>query len=150
MAALSLGKALAGLCAQSKGRNLGIYKPAGSAEGRPPKKPKPGEEFRVELLGRPVPAKMTNEGVRAVVEDKPIGAEAVGKYLEEKFGSALPSVERAMRALAGSFGPAELDAVGFSLYERFRPTIPAGVRGWGAKGELDLGRIESFKGSRRP
>jgi hypothetical protein len=147
-AALSLGKALAGLCAQSKGRSLGIYKPAGRAEGMLPKKAKLGEEFWVELLGRPIPAKMTAEGVRAVVEDKPIAAEAVERYLEEKLGPALPSVEGSMKALAGSFKPAELAAVGFSLYERFRPNIPAGVRGWGAKGELDLKRLESFKSSR--
>ena len=27
------------------------------------------------------------------------------------------------------------------MYERFRPAIPEGVKGWGAKGELDLGLI---------
>jgi hypothetical protein len=51
-AALSLGKTLAGLNAQSKGRRLGIYKPIELAEGKPPKKAKLGEEFWVELLGR--------------------------------------------------------------------------------------------------
>jgi len=33
---------------------------------------------------------------------------------------------------AGRDGRAE------SLYERFRPGVPAGVGGWGAKGDLDL------------
>jgi hypothetical protein len=147
-AALSLGKALAGLNAQAKGRSLGIFKPAESPEGRPPGKAKPGQEFRVELLGRPVPAKMTDEGVRAVIGDKPIGAEGVERYLESKFGADLEAVTNAMRTLAGSFKPAELAAVAFSLYERFRPEIPAGVRGWGAAGELDLKRLESLQGSR--
>jgi len=32
----------------------------------------------------------------------------------------------------------------FGLYERFRPAIPEGVRGWGVKGELDLGVIEGL------
>ena len=40
-AALSLGKALAGLNAQSKGRSLGIFKPDERPEGLPPKKPTP-------------------------------------------------------------------------------------------------------------
>ena len=31
----------------------------------------------------------------------------------------------------------ELDARGFSLYEKFRPRIPEGKKGWGAQGEGD-------------
>ena len=34
--------------------------------------------------------------------------------------------------------PDELAQRGFGLYEQFRPKIPEGVSGWGAKGELDL------------
>jgi hypothetical protein len=30
---------------------------------------------------------------------------------------------------------------GYRLYERYRPGIPAGKKGWGAKGDLDLGLI---------
>src|SRR5690242_10940122 len=37
--------------------------------------------------------------------------------------------------------PEELNRRGFALYEAFRPAIPAGARGWGAAGELDLERI---------
>lgn len=144
-AALSLGKALAGLNAQSKGRTLGIYKPAERPEGAPPKKAKPGEEFRVELLGRAIPAKRTGEGIRAVVEDAPVKPDGVERYLQGKFGFALPAVEKAMRSLADSFKPAELEAAAYSLYERFRPAIPSGVRGWGAKGGLDLDVIVSLK-----
>ena len=29
----------------------------------------------------------------------------------------------------------------YRLYERFRPAIPEGKKGWGAKGDLDLGLI---------
>ena len=144
-AALSFGKVLAGLNAQAKGRTLGIYKPAERPEGAPLKKARPGEEFRVELLGRAIPAKATAEGVRAVVDGAPVRPEGVERYLESKFGSALPAVEKTMRSLADSFKPAELEAVAYSLYERFRPEIPAGVRGWGAKGDLDLDRILSLK-----
>jgi hypothetical protein len=144
-AALSFGKAVAGLNAQSKGQRLGIYKPAERPEGAPPKKAGLGEEFWVELLGRRVPAKNTHEGVRAVVKDRPVASEGVERYLEEKFGPELQAVSKAMKALADSFKPAELASVAYSLYEKFRPEIPPGVRGWGAKGELDLGRIISLK-----
>src|SRR5512135_895267 len=86
-AALTLGKALAGLNAQSKGRSLGIFKPAERPEGVPPKKAKVGEELRVELLGRAIPAKATPDGVRALVGDRPVAPEGVSRYLEEKFGA---------------------------------------------------------------
>ena len=44
-------------------------------------------------------------------------------------------------ALAASLPPDEPDRVGFRLYERFRPEVPEGVEGWGAKAVLDIGRI---------
>jgi len=140
-AALSLGRALAGLNAQAKGRRLGIFKPA---EKGPPKKPRVGEEFWVELLGRPVPAVQTARGVRAVSGARPVDPEGVERYLEGKFGEALESVRRAMEALAKSLESAELAAGAFALYEKFRPSIPEGVRGWGAKGELNLDRIRGL------
>jgi hypothetical protein len=49
-----------------------------------------------------------------------------------------------MVILAKSFKPAELSAAAFGLYEQFRPAIPSGVRGWGAKGVLDLGKVATL------
>ena len=138
--ALSLGKALAGLNAQSKGRRLGIFKPT-PKEIRKVRERERGEEFWVDLLGRALPAVNTDQGVRAVVKSKPIDPEGVERYLEGKFGDALPEVRKAMTKLAAALKPDELAHRGFGLYEQFRPTIPEGVQGWGAKGELDLGRI---------
>ena len=143
-ASLSLGKALAGLNAQTKGRSLGIFKPAPKPEGVPPKKARLGEEFWVELLGRPVPAKTTEHGIRAVVKDRPIEPDGVERYLEDKFGPELREVRRVMEALTKAFEPEQLAVKAFSLYERFRPEIPPGVRGWGAKGKLDLDRTRSL------
>jgi hypothetical protein len=141
--ALSLGKAVAGLTAQSKGRRLGIFKPT-PKELKQARERERGEEFWVELLGRALPAVNTDDGVRAVVKSKPIESPSVARYLESKFGESLPEVEKAMVELAGAFEPDELAQRGFSLYEQFRPQIPEGVTGWGAKGELDLGRIRKL------
>jgi hypothetical protein len=143
-AALSLGKAVAGLTAQSKGRRLGVYQPAPRAGGKPHPKHGLGEEFWVAICGRAVPAKRTAEGVRAVVKDKPVEAEGVERYLREKFGDGLSPARAAMQKLARAFPSDELASTAFSLYERFRPAIPAGTRGWGARGELDLDRIRSL------
>lgn len=139
--ALSLGKALAGINAQSKGRRLGIYKPS---EGVTVMKPKTEGLLGIELMGRIVPAKKFAEGLRAVCEGRALDSAGVERYLEQKFGDALDGVIKAMQDLAATFSPRELAARAFSLYERFRPVIPDGVRGWGVKGELDLDRIRSL------
>jgi hypothetical protein len=49
-----------------------------------------------------------------------------------------------MRDLAKAFRPDDLSQNAFHLYEKFRPAIPAGVTGWGAKGRLDIDRIRSL------
>ena len=54
--ALTFGKAVAGLNAQSKGRMLGIFGPPKAPEpGKRPRKAGLGEEFWVEVCGRGVP-----------------------------------------------------------------------------------------------
>jgi hypothetical protein len=141
--ALSLGKAVAGLNAQSKGQRLGIFKPA-PQEVKKARARKRGEEFLVEICGRQVPATNTTDGVRAVIRNQPIEAESVERYLESKFGESLGTARSAMRNLAKAFRPEQLSKNAFSLYEGFRPAIPEGVTGWGAKGNLDIDRIRSL------
>jgi hypothetical protein len=46
-----------------------------------------------------------------------------------------------MEQLAATLPPDELNRVGFKLYERFRPDVPPGAEGWGAKGVLEIERI---------
>jgi len=143
-AALSLGKCLSGLNAQAKGRSLGIFGPPKAPEAGPPKKAGLGEEFWVEICGRPLPAKNTPAGVRAVIKDQPIDASAVQKYLAQKFGEDLSAAWDALADLARSLSKDELRQQAFSLYERFRPKIPAGRAGWGAKGTLDLDLVRKL------
>jgi len=141
--ALSLGKAVAGLTAQSKGQRLGIYKhvPHKVKEARAQRR---GEEFFVEICGRAVPAVNTTAGVRAVIKNRPIEAKSVERYLESKFGESLGSARAAMRDLAKAFRREQLSMDAFRLYEKFRPQIPEGVTGWGAKGKLDMDLIRSL------
>jgi hypothetical protein len=65
----------------------------------------------------------------------------VQRYLEKKFGEALPETRAAMKELAKSISKDELKRRAYELYEAFRPEIPEGKRGWGAEGELDLEKI---------
>ena len=144
--ALTLGKAVAGLNAQSKGRRLGIFEapkeePGAEQHG---KSAKPKRQM-VPLLGRAVPVVHTPDGLRATVKDRPEHPATVERYLEQKFGFALPEVEEAMRELAKAYPPKKLAAIGFALYEQFRPEIPEGTKGWGAKGKLALAKIRNAK-----
>ena len=144
-AALTLGKGVAGLNAQSKGRRLGIFEESkDKKEEKQSKTRQPGESFMVTVLGRPVPATDTDQGVRATIKGKPIDPASVQSYLENKFGENLPDVQAAMEALAKASKPDKLAAEAYDLYEQFRPDIPEGKKGWGAKGELDLDYIRSL------
>lgn len=159
--ALTLGKAVAGLNAQSKGRRLGIYGPAGKSE--PPRKAaaeaarkttKPGEASHVELMHREVPVAPTPAGIRALHDGKPMSPEGVERYLAGKFKDALGPAREAMEALAGSLEPADLAARAFDLYEAMRPVIPPGKKGWGVAGVLDLEKVRRLsrpgRGPSRP
>jgi hypothetical protein len=66
----------------------------------------------------------------------------VRRSLEDKFGENLKAVQAALKKLARAYPPKELAERCVGLYEQFRPEIPEGVQGCGAKGDLDLGRIE--------
>ena len=88
-----------------------------------------------------MPAKHTNEGLRALSGESPIRPESMQKYLEGKFGDALEDVSKAMLELAKSLPPSQLAEKAYTLYEKFRPEIPPGKKGWGASGKLELDLI---------
>lgn len=143
--ALTLGKAVAGLNAQSKGRRLGIYEEKSEEKKeQEKKKEKPVKLKFVEILGRGVPAVKTPQGLRAAIKGQPIHPEGVESYLQEKFGDELDESRAAMEKLAKAFTPGQLEGRAYGLYEKFRPEIPEGKKGWGAKGELDLDQIRSL------
>jgi hypothetical protein len=141
--ALSLGRAVAGLNAQAKGRRLGIFKPQ-EAKSDTARKKEPGEEFWIEVLGRSVPVRNTKDGIRAVKGTEVIEPDGVRRYLESKFGDDLDAVRSAMLRLAKSHKPEELAEHAYRLYEQFRPEIPGGAKGWGAIGNLDVKAIEGL------
>ncbi len=88
--ALTLGRAVAGLNAQSKGRRIGIY-----PEKTPEEKEKEKKEVKasklpmVNIMGRSIPVMKTPKGMRAAVKGEPIDPEGVETYLEGRFGEHL-------------------------------------------------------------
>ena len=146
--ALTLGKAVAGLNAQSKGRRLGIYSPAerelDAKMARKAKERRAGESYMVEVVGRPVPAVHTDQGLRTTVKGEAIDPKSVERYLEKKFGESLADARSALEALAQVYVPQELERRAYGLYEQFRPKIPEGKHGWGAAGNFDLDHVREL------
>lgn len=139
--ALTLGRAVAGLNAYSKGITLGLFQPTPKTVREQRQKMRRDEVVTVDLLHRAVPARHTDEGLRALSNDRPISYEGVKRYLESKFGDAFDEVYEAMLELAKSLTPSQLTEKTYDLYEKFRPEIPPGKKGWGASGKLDLDGI---------
>jgi hypothetical protein len=142
--ALALGRAVAGLNAYAKGASLGLFQPSQKSLDQHRKKLKTGETLAVELLYRAMPVIHTPEGLRAVSKNQAISPASVDRYLASKFGEALEETRAAMIELARSMKAKELAARAYSLYEQFRPSVPEGVRGWGAKGRLDLASVRGL------
>jgi hypothetical protein len=142
--ALTLGRAVAGLNAYSKGVSLGLFQPTPAEVKEKRRRMRKEETVTVDLLHRAVPAKHTDEGLRALSGENPIRPASVQKYLEGKFGDSLKDVSDAMAELAKSLPPAQLAEKAYALYEKFRPEIPAGKKGWGASGKLDLDLIRKM------
>jgi hypothetical protein len=94
------------------------------------------------LLGKTNRLLPTEDGeLRAADGDRPAGLAGVQRYLTKAFSEHLSEVRAAMEELAGSYDSAELNRVGFRLYEGFRPDVPPGAEGWGAKAMLDIQKI---------
>ena len=137
-AAITLGRAVAGASARVKARSIGLEE--GRDDAARPVAPKDAART-VRLLGREVPVVEHRGSDYAADRDQAASPQTARAYVEKAFGAHLPSVRRAMESLADSLAPAELNRTGFRLYEEFRPEVPPGTKGWGAKGVLDLGRI---------
>jgi hypothetical protein len=144
--ALTLGRSVAGLNAQAKGRSLGIFKPAEKPARQEHAARKMDEDFFVELLGRHVPARKTKDGIRAIAKDAVVEPAPVQRYQAGKFGDRLDEVRSAMDDLARTYEPQDLAERAYGLYEQFRPQIAGGTRGWGQAGDLDLDLVRSLVG----
>ena len=92
--ALTLRRAVAGLNAYSKRVSLVLFPPT------PRRSEKSAERCaKMNRRHRTVPAKQTDEGLRALSGESPIRPESVQKYLEGKFGEAFEDVTDAIGRL---------------------------------------------------
>lgn len=143
--ALTLGRAVAGLTAQSKGRRLRIYTPSSNEERERVRDKR--EEMRaetVEMMDRAIACARTVDGLRALNKASPADPASVRTYLARRFKEDLPFVESKLVELAATFEPPELDREAMNVYMRLRPNVPGGRKGWGKAGLLDTARIDAL------
>jgi len=140
--ALTLGRAVAGFAARVKARSIGREEPKTNRDADAPgPQPRPATKPAI-LLGKNILLLPTADGeLRAAEGGQPADPVAVQRYLVKAFGEHLPEVRAAMEELAGRYEPAELNRIGFRLYETFRPEIPPGNKGWGARAALQVDKI---------
>ena len=140
--ALTLGRSVAGSAARVKARNIGREERKADRDADLPRLREEHVTAPVLLLGKTIRLLPNNDGaLRAADGDQPADPVGVERYLAKAFGDHLADVRTAMEALASRYDPVELNRIGFQLYETFRPEIPPGNQGWGAKAVLDVGKI---------
>jgi len=140
--ALTLGRAVAGSAARVKARSIGREERKADRDADTPELRPDHVTAPVFLLGKNIRLLPNADGeLRAADGDQPADPAAVQRYLAKAFSNRLDAVRDAMDELAGRYEPADLNRIGFRLYERFRPEVPAGKTGWGARGELDIDKI---------
>lgn len=127
---LSLGSAVASICAISKGRAIGEI-PEKDKDKQPSKQ---DDTEKVEVLGFQVPVR---DGVAYVGDQKKPPNEP---YLKNKFGERYEEVKDTMNEALQSWKGHEEDfkKKGFHMYEKFRP----GSGQWGAKGGLEVEEVK--------
>jgi len=120
--------------------------PAGSRERKADTlKPRPEHVTApVLLLGTTIRLMHTEDGeLRAADGEQPADPAAVQRYIAKAFGDHLDEARQAMDELASRYEPAELNRIGFRLYEKFRPDVPYGAEGWGKRVVLDMEKIRA-------
>jgi hypothetical protein len=133
---LSIGGAVSSFCAISKGRAIGMIEPKDADGYQQSKKKQNGE--RVEVMGFGLHIKDGNALISG--KPKPVKEDTLRtKFGSEEYDASLVAFRKALSTWKGK--EEELDKKAFHMYERFRPNVSGGQKGWGRKGELDLTEV---------
>jgi hypothetical protein len=135
---------VAGSAARAKARSIGREERKADRTADTPRLREGHVTAPVLLFGKTIRLLPNADGeLHAADGDQPSDPAAVERYLAKAFGDHLADVRSAMEELAARYEPAELNRIGFRLYERFRPEVPAGNEGLGAKAVLEIERIRT-------
>lgn len=135
---LSAGSAVAALCAVSKGRSIGVIEPSDKKD-KTTKKEDADELEELEVMGFKL--KLEKDLVVVGGKTKPANEDAQKrKFGETQYDRVKSAFEDALKSWKGSED--ELNKHAFGFYEKFRPSVAQGQKGWGRKGELNLLNIK--------
>ncbi|KAK4056241.1 hypothetical protein OIO90_002684 [Microbotryomycetes sp. JL221] len=127
--ALSIAQVYTDMNASSKGVSIGVLDKQRLEPGGGPSQP------FVELMGRRVPVLSTQNGQwRAIAQGQVVEPSQAYNYIQRNFRQQTGAVMGALRILATSYSPQELNEAGYVLYCDFRPTVEQ----WGEKAEMKL------------
>jgi hypothetical protein len=135
---LSAGAAISALCAVAKGRSIRTI-PSHQHLSQAAKKQKDTSQEDVQIIQFTLTLK---DGLAMVGgETKPANEDGLKKrYGEGEYQRVKEVFEE---GLVSWKGREELNEMAFGMYEGFRPEVDAGQKGWGRKGELDLGKVRN-------
>ncbi|KIK68059.1 hypothetical protein GYMLUDRAFT_154641 [Collybiopsis luxurians FD-317 M1] len=136
--ALSIASSYTEMNAISKGVSLGIYK---DGEQNGLEATKGGPQPYVELMGRRPLYQIQNDRWRALHNSKPMQPSAAFSYISRSLRQTMPFIIGALRLLADSFTPQEINSRAWGLYVQFRP--PA--EGWGERSEVRCSTILALR-----
>ncbi|KAJ6539423.1 hypothetical protein B0H19DRAFT_1178960 [Mycena capillaripes] len=137
--ALSIASVYTEMNAVSKGVSLGIYK---HGTDRGAEAAKNGTQPYVELMGRrPLYQTQTSQW-RALSNGTAVQPSTAFSYISRALRQTTPHIIGALRLLAESFTPQEINAKAWGLYAEFRPE----VNGWGERAEV---KCETILGLRK-
>ncbi|EPQ59442.1 hypothetical protein GLOTRDRAFT_91037 [Gloeophyllum trabeum ATCC 11539] len=128
--ALSIASVYTEMNAVTKGVSIGIY--GQSKKSEIPEPSKGGMQPYVELMGRSPLYQTASNAWLGMAANKPTPPSSAYSYITRSLRQTAPHVLGAMRLLAESYEPDELNRKGFGLYCEFRPE----VGGWGERGEV--------------
>ncbi|KAI1795200.1 hypothetical protein LXA43DRAFT_970848 [Ganoderma leucocontextum] len=136
--ALSIASVYTEMNAITKGVSLGIYRD-GKQDGR--EASRTGSQPYVELMGRRPLYQTASSQWRALSTGAPVPPTSAFSYITKALRQTAPNIVGALRLLAESYPPKELNEKGFSLYADFRPES----EGWGQRGEVRCSTILALR-----
>ncbi|KAJ7665541.1 hypothetical protein B0H17DRAFT_1184561 [Mycena rosella] len=136
--ALSIASVFTELNAVSKGVSMGIYK-KGTERGM--EASKGGSQPYVELMGRRPLFQAHTSQWRALSNGTAVPPSTAFSYISRALRQTTPHIIGALRLLAESFTPQEINAKAWSLYADFRPE----VKGWGDRAEVKCETILALR-----
>lgn len=144
---ISAGSAISTICAVAKGRAIGTISERDDSDEKTRKRREAKKQQRDFKEIHVMHFNLKLKDGLALVGSEQKGKPANEDALEKKFGEEeYRRVKQCLEDALGSWGEdddEQLDKQAFHFYEKFRPTVKGGQKGWGRNGELSLENVKS-------